>query len=230
MAIPVAVMFTGGKDSTYALHWAVLHAFDVKVLLSVKPKRKDSWMFHYPLVEVTKLQAQALEIPHELHYVSGVKGREIDEFKEILLDIKERYGIRGLVTGALLSDYQRMNFNIVCEELNLKVYSPLWRKNQERYMIELVESGFKIIITAIHSMGIPVRLLGKVLSISDIHDIIRLSRRYGFNPAFEGGEAETLVVDAPLFKRRIEIRKSRVIREGPYSYRLLLEDVRLTEK
>ncbi|HIQ23913.1 MAG TPA: ATP-binding protein, partial [Pyrodictium delaneyi] len=29
-------MFSGGKDSTYALHWAALHGFDVCCLLSLR--------------------------------------------------------------------------------------------------------------------------------------------------------------------------------------------------
>jgi len=230
MNIPVAVMFTGGKDSTYALHWAILHSFDVRVLVSIKPKRENSWMFHYPSVEITNLQALALDMPHELHYVSGIKDKEIEELKNILLEVRKNYNVRGIVTGALLSDYQRMNFNLVCEELGLKVYSPLWRKKQDKYLIELIESGFKIILTAIYAMGIPLRLLGKVLDRDDALEIIRLSKKFGFNPAFEGGEAETLVIDAPLFKKRIEILKYDVKKEGPYSYRLILKDVRLIDK
>ncbi len=223
-------MFSGGKDSTFAVHWAFLHGFDVCCLVTLRPYRSDSWMFHFPCVDVTRLQAEAFGLPQIFVETSGLKNQELDDLKRALAEAKAEFGIDGVVAGALLSDYQRMNIALICEELGLRTYTPLWRKNQENYMRELVRYGFKIVITSISVYGLSPRLLGKILTEDDVEDIIRKAREIGFNPAFEGGEAETLVVDAPLFKRKIVIENFEIVRENVYSWRLIIKSVRLVDK
>lgn len=225
----LGALFSGGKDSTYALHWAFLKGFEVVCLITLKPKREDSWMFHRPAVEITKLQAKALELPQIYVETSGLKGVELEDLKLALKMAIERFNIKGVVAGALLSDYQRMNINMVCEELNLKTYAPLWRKSQEEYMRELVRFGFKFMITSINVEGLPPTLIGKVLSEEDIEYIIRLAHKYEFNPAFEGGEAETLVVDAPLFKRYLKV-KGHSLKVGSQNWIFIVENVELVSK
>jgi len=228
--VRVCVLFSGGKDSTFAVHWAFLHGFEVCCLVTLRPQRVDSWMFHFPCVDVTRLQAEALGLPQIFVETSGLRDRELEDLKRALVEAKVRFGVEGVVAGALLSDYQRMNIALICEELGLRTYTPLWRKNQETYMRELVRYGFKIVITSISVYGLPPNLLGKVLTEEDVEEIIKRAREYGFNPAFEGGEAETLVVDAPLFKRRIVLEDFQVVREDEYSWRLVIKSVRLVDK
>ncbi|NPA22876.1 MAG: diphthine--ammonia ligase [Crenarchaeota archaeon] len=226
----VCVLYSGGKDSNYALHWAVLHGFDVKCLVTFKPEREDSYMFHYPCIDVTELQSKALEIPLERFYTSGDKVRELEDLKTGLEKVKTKYSIDGVVSGALLSDYQRMNLSTICEELGLKTYNPLWRKDQAEYMRDLVRSGFKIVITAISVYGLPVSLLGKELTENDVELIIEKAEEYGYNPAFEGGEAETIVVDAPLFKKRIILKKYTIVKESLYSAHIEVQEMELVDK
>ena len=142
--------------------------------------------------------------------------------------IKE-YGVQGIVIGTLLSDYQRLNICTLASKYNLIVFSPLWRKNQEEYMRELIRLGFKIIITSISTYGLPPSLIGKVLSMEDVNLIISLARRYGFNPAFEGGEAETLVIDAPLFKYKLEV-EGYVKKVDEYNWKYVVTRIQLKEK
>ena len=226
----VAALYSGGKDSTYALHWAFLKGFNVVCLITVEPRREDSWMFHYPQISLTRLQAKALGLPHVYIPSSGERDKELSDLKRALEIAVEEFGVEGLVIGALLSDYQRMNINLIAEELGLRVYSPLWRKDQSRYMRELIEFGFKIVITSINVYGLPPKFLGKVLTLEDVDEICRLASIYGFNPAFEGGEAETLVIDAPLYRKRIVIRSSSVVKCSEYSWRLIIHDVELVDK
>ena len=200
----VCVLYSGGKDSTYSLHWAVFKGFEVQCLITLIPKREDSWMFQVPNVELTKYQAEVLGIDVVQLPTSGEKDKELEDLKKAFQIARSR-GAQGIVTGAFLSDYQRLNINLIAEEVGLKTYSPLWRKNQEGYMRELVEEGFKFIITSATAYGFPFHLLGKIITREDVEEIIERARKYGFNPAFEGGEAETFVVYAPLFKRELKV-------------------------
>ncbi len=226
---PVCALFSGGKDSTYAIHWAIMHGFDVKCLVTLIPNREDSWMFHRPAIEYTRLQAESMGIRQIIEETSGVKGEELIDLKRALKRAIDECGVTGVVTGALLSDYQRMNINMISEELGIKAYSPLWRKNQAKYLMELHDAGLRFIITSIDAYGLNPQLLGKVLDKADLNYIIESAQRYGFNPAFEGGEAETFVVDSPLFRKRIKV-KGYVKRTGEYSWRFIITDASLEDK
>ncbi|MCH1770701.1 MULTISPECIES: diphthine--ammonia ligase [Metallosphaera] len=216
-------LFSGGKDSTFALHWAVLKGFKVECLVTIIPRRKDSWMFQYNNVELTRYQAEVLGLPLLSINSSGEKDVELTDLRKVLEIVKSQ-GATGIVTGALLSDYQRMNINILSSELGLKVYSPLWRKDQERYMRELVEYGFEFIITSATAYGFPFDLVGKVINREDVERILERARKFGFNPAFEGGEAETFVVNAPLFKRKL-IVEGKPVKLGEFEWEYQIERI-----
>ena len=62
----VAIMYSGGKDSTFAIDHALEKGWDIKYLISIKPTRTDCYLFHYATVEHTKELAKILEIPHIL--------------------------------------------------------------------------------------------------------------------------------------------------------------------
>ncbi len=224
-----AALFSGGKDSTYALHLAMLKGLEIVCLITLKPLREDSWMFHYPSVEITKLQAKALGLPQIFKITSGVKGEEIKDLERAIKEAIEKYDIEGIVAGALLSDYQRMNIMRIVSKYDLEAYTPLWRKNQEDYMRDVVKHGVKFIVTEINAFGLPMKFLGKEITLDDVEEIIKYARKYRFNPAFEGGEAETLVIDAPFFKKKLKV-EGRILRISEFNTRYIIEKVELIEK
>ena len=224
-----AALFSGGKDSTYALHLAMLKGLEIVCLITLKPLREDSWMFHYPSVEITKLQAKALGLPQIFKITSGVKGEEIKDLERAIKEAIGKYDIEGIVAGALLSDYQRMNIMRIVSKYDLEAYTPLWRKNQEDYMRDVVKHGVKFIVTEINAFGLPMKFLGKEITLDDVEEIIKYARKYRFNPAFEGGEAETLVIDAPFFKKKLKV-EGRILRISEFNARYVIEKVELVEK
>ncbi|AEB94371.1 putative ATP binding protein [Metallosphaera cuprina Ar-4] len=181
-------------------------------------------MFQYHNVSLTSYQAEVLGIQLVSVQSSGEKDLELLDLREALNKAKS-LGARGIVTGALLSDYQRLNINMIAEELGLKVFSPLWRKDQEKYLRWLVRENYEFIITSASAMGFPFELIGKVITASDVEKIIDSSRKYKFNPAFEGGEAETFVLYAPLFKRKL-IVEGKPIKLGEYEWEYRIERIR----
>ncbi|ALU11345.1 ATP binding protein [Ignicoccus islandicus DSM 13165] len=156
---------------------------------------------------MTKLQSASMGIRN--YFMEGSEDLIID-----LLEIAKRNGATHVVTGALLSDYQRQRMSFLSQKLGLRVINPIWKINQEEYMRNLVRYGFEFILVRVASMGLGPEFLGRPITQNDIELIIELSRKYKFNPAFEGGEAETLVIYAPLFKKRLNV-KGRIVRRGP---------------
>ncbi|RLG81305.1 MAG: diphthine--ammonia ligase [Thermoprotei archaeon] len=201
-----AVLFTGGKDSTYALHLSFLQGYDVVALASIIPRYEDSTLYHKPFLEVLKLQAESIGLPLEIEEATtGEEGGEIRALYRLLARVRDRYGVKVVVSGAVLSDYQRLRFTMVAENLGLISYTPIWRIPQDKYLLEIVDAGLEFMLVSISAYGLPPTFLGKIINKDDALEIIRLAKKYGFNPAFEGGEAETLVIYAPLFRRRVVI-------------------------
>ncbi|MEZ0393587.1 MAG: diphthine--ammonia ligase [Desulfurococcaceae archaeon] len=197
-----AALFTGGKDSASAVLRASQEGAEVVVLASVVPAYDYSMLFHRPNFQVLSLQANAMGLPLETVGVAD-PAREGEALGKLLARVKARYRVDAVVTGALASRYQLRAFKAACEGLGLALLSPHWGVDQEAYMRWLAESGIKYVLFSITTMGLPMEYLGRVVDREVTEDIIRRARRYGFNPAFEGGEAETLVVDAPFFRRGI---------------------------
>lgn len=218
----VAVLFSGGKDSAYALHCALTNGFDVDELLVIRPSDPASWLFHVPGEEAHGLFEELTGIHTE---VVEAEGGEAEVLRREFRRLKGE-GYYGVYTGAVLSDYQRINYNHAASREGLVLFSPLWRKDQEAYMRHLAASGFTFTLLTVSAEGLPPDLLGVKIGVEEVERIISLSRRFGFNPSFEGGEAETLILSAPLFRRRLEV-EGEVEELGPASYRLRIREVRL---
>lgn len=214
----MCVLFSGGKDSTFALWWAIHQAHDVVCLLTIFPERSDSWMFHYPNVEWTRLQAEAVNILQVTAKASGVKEEELGPMKAALLELVNTRGIECVVTGAIASEYQKSRIDRVCEELGLRSLAPLWGSNPERLLAEQIHMGFEFILTACMAMGFNSSWLGRRIDTKAMDELKGISRKYGISLVFEGGEAETYVTDAPIFNRRIRIAEARPKWKGDSGY------------
>jgi len=205
----LASLFSGGKDSTYAIHVAKKQGHEVKCLLSVFPKSDESHLLHHPNMKWTKLQSQSMNIPQlTITSNSDETDDELSLIENLLQDAKEQFQIEGLVHGGIKSKFQKEKFENVCSKLHLTVIAPLWDTDPEDYMNELIDSKFNFIMTTVSSDGLDDSWLGKTISKSDILSLKHLSEKFGFNLNFEGGEAETFVINCPLFTNSIKINQS----------------------
>ena len=146
--------------------------------------------------------------------------------KTLLERAKLDFQIDGLVHGGISSEFQKKNFEKICKESNLNIFTPLWGIDPKEYMNSLLNSNFKFILTSVSSDGLDETWLGKIISSSDLIKISNLSMEYGFNLNFEGGEAETFVIDCPLYSYPIQINKSEKIWDG-YRGVLKIDDANL---
>ncbi|MFP3228256.1 MAG: diphthine--ammonia ligase [Caldisphaera sp.] len=215
-------LLSGGKDSTYALHKAVELGYEISCIVSIKPFRKDSYMFHFPMVELTSLQTESMGLKkvHHILNITGEKEKEVEELYYELSRIRKDNDFNTLVIGGIASQYQLNRFKRLAEKLNIDLFDPQWGVNPEKYMYDLIDYNIRFIITQITTYGIPMDLLGVEVDKEIIKKIIGLSRKYGFHAAFEGGEAETFVIKAPLFNKGICIESYRK-KIGDFEYFLL---------
>ncbi|MBU4535766.1 MAG: TIGR00289 family protein [Euryarchaeota archaeon] len=203
----VAVLFSGGKDSTMALKKAQEEGHQVLYLLSMISENPDSYMYHVPNIHITQLSAQALDIPLLQANTRGVKEKELNDLEIALTKLKNR-GVEAIFSGALSSIYQKSRIDDLCHKLDLKSVAPLWDVDPYLYMQDIINQGWQVIITGVAAEGLDESWLGRIIDQKALEDIKKLHDKFGIHMAFEGGEAETLVVDGPLFKKKINIIKA----------------------
>jgi predicted ATP pyrophosphatase (TIGR00289 family) len=197
----VAVLATGGKDSALALYKVLNEDYEVKYLVSMIPLREDSLMFHYPNIRLVDLFAEAVEIPLVKAETLAVEEKEVEDLKRLI----EGLDVDAVVSGAIASTYQKSRIEKICEQLKLQCISPLWHKNPLNILKEIVALRFDVILTGVYAYGFSKEWLGRKIDDATIKALIELNERYGISLVGEGGEYETLVLDAQFFKKRIKI-------------------------
>jgi diphthine-ammonia ligase len=212
--VKVAALFSGGKDSTFSIYKAKEMGHDVECLVCMNPPADDSLFFHYPNIWITALQAKCMQTPSFQFFVEKRSMKsELEALENAIKEVKALYDIHAIVHGAISSEFQEHVFKRICRNNGLLAIAPLWKAPSLKYMHDLVMK-FDVKIVSVSAMGLERSWLGKSLDKISVDVLHTLSKKNGFNLNFEGGEAETLVVDCPLFQKRLEIRKANVIWDG----------------
>jgi diphthine-ammonia ligase len=209
----LGVLFSGGKDSTLALHKAVKKG-KVVCLITLVSENKESYMFHTPNIGVTGLQAEAMGLPLIKKATKGKPEEELKDLEAAVAQAIKGFEIEGVVTGAVESVYQAARIQKICNRLGIWCFNPLWKRNQKELLEEIVAEGFNVIVSGVFAYPLDKTWLGKQIDEDIIAKLVALSREYGLSPSGEGGEIETTVLNAPMFKKKIEILNSEAEAKG----------------
>ncbi|HIH50444.1 MAG: diphthine--ammonia ligase [Candidatus Micrarchaeaceae archaeon] len=203
-----AALFSGGKDSTLAIH--KVHAENpVELLITMVSDNDFSYMFHKPNIDYSKMQADALGIRQVIYKTKGEKEKELKDIEDSLVENR----VTELVTGAVASTYQKERIEKICERLSIKPISPIWHIDPIVELSELAKD-YEVIVTQVAAEGFDRSFLGARIDNTMIEKLKKINEKYRINMLFEGGEAESFVLDAPLFKKRIIVTKSHVTWSG----------------
>ncbi len=204
-SLRLAALFSGGKDSAYAVYRARQLGHETACLVTVAPKSPESMLLHHPGMRATAVQARAMGLPQRYAESPPDPGMELAVIHAELAEAKREYEIDGIVHGGILSRFQYNAFAGICSRLDLEMVSPIWQKDQAEYMRELLENRFRFIITSVASDGLDGAWLGREITQDSLPVLESLAKKFGFNQSFEGGEAETFVLDCPLFVAPISV-------------------------
>lgn len=204
-----ATLVSGGKDSCLAHHVAEQWGFEPVAGIVVYPKDPESHMFHLPNLELAAAQVDALGL--EPIEVQAPPGKETET--AILEDAFEQaaeLGVETVVAGAVASEYQRVRIDRAGERVGVKTHAPLWHKDALEVLDALIEGGFDVRFSAVSAYGLDRDWLGRRLDAEAREELAGLADSYGVHPVGEGGEYETVVLDAPSFDRRIVVEEAEV--------------------
>ena len=221
----LAALYSGGKDSTFATYLMEQQGHEIEFLISIIPDNTYSWMFHTPNLNLIPAMAEAMD----KKYIGIESHGEEKEELEALRSVLEGLDVDGIITGAIASDYQWDRINHICEDLNLKVFSPLWRKNPLVVMENMIESGVRSVIATVAAEGLNEKWLGRELDHKTLEDLKILNKKYKVSVSGEGGEYESLTLDSPLHKKSMEIKSFEVI-ESRDNSRMHVKEVALIDK
>ena len=210
-------LFSGGKDSAWALYRALESGRDVQRLVTVHPS-DDSYMYHIPATSLATLAAESIGIelvdvePDDLAAESAVdSGQQGDAELEPLeaaletLDAELPGGVAGVTAGAVESEYQTSRIRAMCDRLDAELFAPLWQEDPRALADAMLAAGFEIRIIQVAAYGLDESWLGRTLDEAALDELAALNEEYGVHILGEGGEFETLVTDGPHMDRPIRL-------------------------
>ena len=205
----LALLFSGGKDSAWAGRLAQVTGHELCCLLTIRSKNPESYLYHTPNIDLTALQAEAMGVPLLVQESTGVEEVELADLRKLIERAQHERHIEGIVTGALDSVYQATRFQRICAELRLALFNPLWQRDQQEHVAELVAARCEIAISSIAAYPMERTWLGRRLDEQNLAELRVLQERHAISPAGEGGELETLSLWMPGWPRRIVVDEAR---------------------
>ena len=172
----VAVLASGGKDSTYASWWALMQGWSLEVMITVKITGEDSMMFQLQNTEIAKFQAESIGVEWIEVKSSGIENDEIYELEDKIRKIEG--SLDAIVVGALRSDYQKTRIERMCERLGLISFCPLWHHSPSEHMNSLIEHGFDVRIVSVSSEGLDEKWLGRKITKDSLDELTILSEKF----------------------------------------------------
>lgn len=221
--IRTAVLFSGGKDSGLALKYALEYT-DVLCLITIVSENDESYMFHVPNIRWAEKQAKMIGIPIILQKTRGIKEDELKDLEKAIKKSIKEYKIEGVVTGAIESVYQASRVQAITNKLKIECFNPLWQKDQFELLNELIENKFEIMIVGVFGEGLN-NILGKTLNNNMVEELRKIHQKLKINPAGEGGEYESFILNAPYYKKPLKIKKSTTIKEKSGGKVLFIEEL-----
>lgn len=221
----LAALVSGGKDSVLALHCAQASGWDVTHLVTVQSEADDSYMFHVPNTDLAPLLAEALGAKLVVVRTRGEKEAELADLEGALGALP----VEGFTSGALASEYQRTRLEGIGHRLGLKSFTPLWHKPPREVLATIAHPAWDVRIAAVAAEGLGETWLGRRFDSGMLAELDELHARVGLHVGGEGGEYESLVLDAPCYHKRIEVvRATPVWRRDGGTWRV--DEARLVEK
>jgi len=215
----VAVSWSGGKDSCLACYKALQKGLEGSCLLNFIPK-DGGYASHGSNPKLMFAQSQAIGIPIIQKEVSWETYEE--GFKIVARTLKEN-GVDGIVFGDI-DVSEHLDWVVrVCNDVGILYMEPLWHLDRKQILEDFINAGFRAIVVNIKADIFGVEWLGRLVDEAFIEDLQKLQSHYSFDICGELGEYHTLVIDGPIFKKRINLLNCKKVLREDHDKRWILE-------
>ncbi|MDP6139195.1 MAG: diphthine--ammonia ligase [Candidatus Woesearchaeota archaeon] len=227
----VAIMYSGGKDSTSAIDYALEKGWDIKYLISIKPTRTDCYLFHYATVEHTTELAKILKIHHILKKCTVADPEKEAQIVRKIVEKKQKTTpVNAVVLGGTgLQETQLKSIQNALRPLSIEVFASHAGEEHDLIIEKMLNKGYEIMITQVASDGL-MPWLGRTLTKENFNELKRDSANYKFHIGFEGGYADTLVLDGPIFDKKLKIDSFKRIVEDNYCGHIKINKLSILNK
>lgn len=230
----VVALLSGGKDSLFNMFLATREGHNIVAIANLKPTDEklmsgdelDSYMYQTVGHQAVELIAEALERPLFRAEITGTtqnkdldykvnennQSDEVEQLYILLKNMRDTHNIQfdAVSVGAIASSYQKSRVESICRRLNLTMLAYLWNKEQDQLLQDMIDEHFEAILIKVACMGLTRQHVGQSIREMQPH-LRKLHEEYKTNICGEGGEYETLVLDCPLYKKRLQLDSYEVV-------------------
>jgi ABC transporter with metal-binding/Fe-S-binding domain ATP-binding protein len=193
-----AALTSGGKDSILSCQKAIDSGKVVKYMVTARPKNRDSYMFHSANLDAVPVIASVAEMQYVEIETQGNKEEELADLEAGLAALD----IEGVIAGAVGSEYQADRVRAITDKLGLELFVPLWHMNPELLLREVAQRMDAIIVVTA-AEGLDAGFLGARFDDTLIQRLKRVAATRRIHLAGEGGEYESLTLNAPFYSRPV---------------------------
>ena len=225
----VAILYSGGKDSTFAIDHALEKGWEIAYLLSVKPTRTDCFLFHYATVEHTPTLAKILGIRHILTSCDVADPKKEAEIVKNIVAKEEK--VDAVVLGGTgLQETQLRSIQETLMPLGIDVFAAHAGQDHDTVMQEMIAKGYDIRMTQFAAEGLSAEWLGRRIDEKSFPELKKLADKFGFHIGAEGGHWDSLVLDGPIFPKRLEVTEAEKVIDDKYCGHLVIKRLNAVEK
>jgi diphthine-ammonia ligase len=157
------------------------------------------------------LQAQALAAGLPIHLISSSWAAYEKNFTAALSSLKEQYQLTHAAFGDIDLQPHRDWEEKVCANAGLTAVLPLWQQNRKELVLAMLDAGIETIIVSCNTtMG--EKYIGREITPALVDELEAI----GIDACGENGEFHTLVLNCPLFRKKIQVEITNTLQHNEY--------------
>lgn len=187
-------LFSGGKDSLYAVYLAEEQGITVDNLITLLPNLP--WPSpHAENIEALKILAKSMSKRHII----------VDFKKEnALIESLKSLEVDALIAGDINVEAHLTGLRDVCKKTGLELIEPIYGRDTTELFHEIFGLGFKALISGVNLKYLNEEWLGFLMSEESGAGF--LSKIGNVDPLGENGEFHTLVLECPLYNKPFKVK------------------------
>jgi uncharacterized protein (TIGR00290 family) len=218
---PILFCWSGGKDSAMALH-ALLQREDILVtaLLTTVTESYERVSMHGVRRELLERQAQSIGLPlYEVRIPPHCLNALYEARMEAALRLYFDQGVRKVAFGDIFLEDLRAYRERNLARIEMTALFPIWKRDTRELARSFLANRFRAIAVCIDPKVLAPSFAGRELDESFFKDLPPHA-----DPCGENGEFHTFVLNGPIFRSPISVRKGEIVNRDGFVFCDLIPD------